>query len=155
VFEQAWDHALGITPIRSRPSHLDDHIYGPYVQPFEYTFKTKPSELVAEAKRRLMAEAVAACGNLQPLESDRQNLPKGKARQDREPITRRYAGWLYVHLVHKKEVADIARVFHTERGQNHKRVYRLCSCRPNVDKGLKQAQRLLNLTPYHLEEIIT
>jgi hypothetical protein len=152
VFEQAWDRALGITPVRSRPSHLDDHIYGPYVQPFEYTFKTKPGELVAEANKRFEAEYKAALTNLQ-RESKWQSLPKGKVRPDRERKTRRNTKWLYLYLIGKVHgpkisIYSIAKLFHIEQEKRPKHEkFPECSCQWDVRTGIKRAQALLDLTP--------
>ena len=153
VFEQAWDHALGITPERSRPSHLDDHIYGPYVQPFEYTFKTKPGELVAEANKRFEAESKAARANLQP-ESNWQGPPKGEVRLDRERKTRRNTKWLYLYLIGKVHgpgisIYSIAELFHSEQEKRSKhKKFPGCSCQGVVRTGIKSAQALLDLTPW-------
>jgi hypothetical protein len=154
VFEQAWDRALGIMPVRSRPSHLDDHIYGPYVQPLEHTLKTKPGELVYEATKRLDAEYKAFRANLQSTECELKSLPKGKARSDREHKTRQYAKWLYFHLIHNKEPTALARTFHTERQERgkHQKAFRSCACLQDVKYGLEQAEQLLNLNPYRFEE---
>jgi hypothetical protein len=154
VFEQAWDRALGITPVRSRPSHLDDHIYGPYVQPFEYTLKTKPGELVAEAKTRFEAEYKAALTNLQPRESKWQSFPKGEVRPDRERKTRRNTKWLYLYLIGKVHgpkisIYSIAKLFHIEpeKRPKHKK-FPKCSCQLDVRTGIKTVQALLDLTPW-------
>jgi hypothetical protein len=154
IFQQAWERAEGITMISRRTSHIDA-IWEPREQSLRFVFEQKPGEPNAEARNRLIAEVKAACTDSRRREIQSQSVAKGQVREDREPITRRYTGWLYFHLVHKKKVTDLARAFHTERGVNHKTAYRVCSCGPNVRKGLKQAQRLLNLTPYYFEEIIT
>jgi hypothetical protein len=154
VFEQAWDRALGITPVRSRPSHLDDNIYGPYVQPFEYTFKTKPGELLVEATKRYDTEYMAGRTNLQPIESERRSLPKGKVRTDRERKTRRDTKWFYLYLVGKVHgpkisMYSLAKVLHSEQEKHRKhKKFPGCSCQVDVRTGIKRAQALLDLTPW-------
>ena len=154
VFEQAWDRALGITPKRSRTSYLDDHVYGPYVEPFEYTFKTKPGELLAEADKRFEAEYKTARASLQPRESDRQSLPKGAIRPDRERKTRRNTEWLYLYLigqVHgpKISIYRLAKGFHREQAMRPTHfTFPTCSCQVDVRKGIKSAQELLDRTPW-------
>jgi hypothetical protein len=155
VFEQASDRALGITPVRLRPSHLDDHIYGPYVQPFEYTFKTKPGELLAEANKRFEAEYKAARANLQLRESMWQDLPKGEVRPSRERKTRRDTKWLYVYLIGKVHgpkisIYSIAMLFHSEQEKrpNKHEKFPKCSCQVDVRTSIKRAQALLDLTPW-------
>ena len=150
LFQQAWEDAMGITPVYQWSLHLDDFIWGPYAQPSEYTLKTNDAEPLEVNKKRLMAEALAFIANLQPKESESWNLPKGKVRPDREVKTRRNTRWLYHSLIPKRELGDLAQVFHTERqkAEKHRVAYRSCSCLPTVKYGVKQAQQLLNKTPH-------
>jgi hypothetical protein len=154
VFEQAHDCALGVTPIRFRTSYLDDHIHGPYVQPFEYTFKAKPGELVDEARKRLDAEYAAVRANIQPRETKQQSLPKGNVRPDRELKTQRNTKWLYLYLIGKEHgpkisMYSMAKSFHIQQQKHrqHKK-FPKCSCQGDVRAGIKSTQALLNLTPW-------
>jgi hypothetical protein len=101
VFQQAWERAMGITLVHQMVSHLDDHIWGPWVQPFRFVFETMPGELLTKARQRLMSEAHKAARNLQPDDATKSlSLPKGSPQKKQEDNARRGAGWLYSELIH-------------------------------------------------------
>ena len=154
VFEQAWERALGIKTVRSSPSYMADDFWDRPAQHFRSPFarfETRPDETVAEAIQRRMAEALEDCKNLQASEQ----FPKGVLRKDREDNVRRHTKWLYRWLTGGREIYPIARSYHQEQqGRRHnKRGFpRQCGCPGNVRKGIRDACKLLEQTPYRFGE---
>ena len=124
---------------------MDDNVWAPLVQPYRAVFETRHGETLAEAKRRIMAEAEEHCANLQADES----LPKGLLQKRHEWKTRRNVRWLYRNLICGEKMYQIAKAYHAEHYQQEHKRFPSCKCDDLVSKGIKNAQELLNLTAYH------
>jgi hypothetical protein len=149
VFEQAWEHALGIKPVRSETSYMDDTVWGPLVQPFRpFNFEWRHGETVDEMNRRLTAEVKKFRMSVQANAV----LPKGTFQKDNKEITQRHTRWLYHHKIKIKKdtLHKIAWSYHRDRQKQpreHKKPFSSCSCEETVRKGIHNAQALLDHTP--------
>ena len=146
LFDQAHERALGATFIRQRTSYLDDCVYGPFVPHVTFPgFETTHGERLDEAIQRYMDAVREHCNTLRSMAI---GLPKGVLRKDHEGNTRRNVRWVYEHRVCQKRRYQIAKAYHAERpNKDHDGVFPRCSCYQNVKDGIKDAERLLGMSP--------
>jgi hypothetical protein len=123
----------------------------PPAAPFSWTFETRPGETLSAAQRRFTEEANVALTQLQALPDDAAHAPLGRIRRDLEDTVRRNTQWFYQHRISKVPQRQLARTYHDERAgdHDHNPTFEYCSCRTNVRIGIKEAERVLGLTPFH------
>jgi hypothetical protein len=122
----------------------------PPAAPFSWTFETRPGETLSAAQRRFTEEANAAVAQLQALPNEASPAELGRIRQDLEQITRRNTRWFYRHRICQERINQLAKTYHTERaGDPDHPTFPDCSCRGTVRTGIKEADRVLGLTPFH------
>jgi hypothetical protein len=121
----------------------------PPVSPLSLIFETRPGETLRAAQRRFTEEANAAFAQLQALPDDENHAPLGLIRRDLEDTVRRNTRWLYRHLICHDCPYQIAKAYHAERiGEDHDRPFGDCSCQQNIRDGIREAKRVLGLTPF-------
>jgi hypothetical protein len=122
----------------------------PPAAPLSWTFETRPGETLSAAQRRFTEEANAAFVQLHALPDDAAHAPLGRIRRDLEGTVRRNTRWFYQHRICREPQRQIARTYHAERvGESgHNPTFEHCSCRTNVREGIKEAERVLGLTPF-------
>jgi hypothetical protein len=108
------------------------HPPDPPAPPFAATFETQPGESVSTARARLDAEYQWAKAQLDEAEADF-TLPRGHAPRDE--TTRAEVTWFYRRLLRGESTRHIALTDDRDRA--------------TVSSGIKEAERLLNLTGYH------
>jgi hypothetical protein len=116
----------------------------PPAAPFNWTFETRPGETLSVAQRRFTEEANAAFAQLQAFQDDAAHAPLGRIRKDLEYIVRRNTRWFYRHY-HAERINDSD---HPDFDSIHPD-FPSCSCRTNVRTGIREAERVLGLTPFH------
>jgi hypothetical protein len=105
-------------PVRSRPSYMDYAVWTARVKPFSgFNFKWRDGETKNEVKRRLRAEEEKFLDSLQVDEI----LPKGIFQKNNKEITQRHTRWLYRHKICGDSQPKIARLYHRNRGQKHRK----------------------------------
>jgi hypothetical protein len=111
-----------------------------------FTFRTRPEEgeTARAAQQRLQEEVAAVYAQIQP-----EPLPTGRLRKDLVEKTRRNVRWFYRHRVCHETPYAIAKEEHTKpHRESHPRDVKDCSCLRNVLDGIKEAERVLGLTPH-------
>jgi hypothetical protein len=143
---QVWSYAFGIEIVHVYRLDLPD----PEVAPFEYTFQARPGETLRAAQQRLIAEVNEAVAQMHAAPHDTVDVPTGRLHKDLEETIRRYTRWFYRHRFCQEKPYQLAKVYHAERDQAHQRQRfpKKCSCLRNVLDGIKEAERVLGLTPY-------
>jgi len=103
--------------------------------PFEHRFCTRSDETVNEALTRFLSEMHAA---LDRLSGHVPEIPRGRMPSDLDAEfangVGRYGRWYYRHRIRGESMNSIARDAHCDRA--------------TVRRGLREAERLLDLTPY-------
>jgi hypothetical protein len=123
----------------------------PPAAPFNWTFETRPGETLSAARRRFTEEANTAFAQLQALLDHGADAPLGRIRRDIEDTVRRNTRWFYQHRSSRVSQRRLARTYHDERAvdPDHDSTFECCSCRTNVRGGIREAERVLGLTPFH------
>ena len=123
----------------------------PPVAHFSWTFETRPGETRSAVQRRFTEEANAAFAQLQALPDDGSQVPVGRIRRDLKDTVRRNTRWFYQYRISKVPQRQLAITYHAERAvdPDHDRLFPLCSCLTNVRGGIREAERVLGLTPFH------
>jgi hypothetical protein len=116
---------------------------------FSWTFAKRPGETFRSMQQRFIEESNQAYAQIQPASGDVVDVPTGRLRKDLEETTRRYTRWFYRHRFCQENPYQIAKTHHAERDQAHQQQpFPKCSCLRNVLDGIKEAERVLGLTPY-------
>jgi hypothetical protein len=143
---EVWGHVLGVEMIQT---YRLDPPPDPEVSPFEYTFRTRPGETLSAAQQRCIAEANEAVAQMHAVPQDTGDVPTGRLHKDLEETIRRYTRWFYRHRFRQENPYQIAKTYHPERDRkDHPRPFPQCSCYRNVLDGIREAERVLGLTPY-------
>jgi hypothetical protein len=142
-----YQHCIGIEMPMGYRLDPDD----PPAAPFSWTFETRPGETLNAAQHRFTQEANAAFAQLQVLPDEEAHAPLGRIRKDLEDTVRRNTRWFYQYQIGKVPQNKLARTYHAERVNEpgHDKEPPACSCRTNVRDGIREAERVLGLTPFH------
>jgi hypothetical protein len=141
-----YQYIIGIDALMGYRLDPDD----PPAASFSWTFETRPGETVSAAQRRFTEEANTAFAQLHALADDGDRAPLGRIHKHLEDTVRRNTRWFYRYRICGEPQRQIARTYHAERAgeAEHNLTFERCSCRTNVRDGIKEAKRVLGLTPF-------